>query len=169
MARRLLRPILLAALALLSACTHPPAPLAPASSTPTRLSASVAAGRPSELASGNHRAFWIWRDDDGVWHLRTTSRRVAHRFQGTIRPMLGAEIVDLKRIDLDPNDRAGLVGRALTFDWRTSRVIDGFDFRLQGDACLEFDLRLDEDGTSRYIYLGRDRIKPDTAHFLLCP
>jgi hypothetical protein len=160
---------LLAVIVLLAACAQAPAPLAPASSSPARLSAALASGRSPELATGNHRAFWIWRDDDGGWHVRTTSRRVAHRFQGTIRPSPGAEIVDLKPVNLDPKDRLGLVGRALSLDWHTSRLIDGFDFRVQGDACLEFDLRLDDDGTSRYIYLGRDRTRPDAAHFLLCP
>jgi hypothetical protein len=166
---RLPSQLFLASVAFLASCAQPPAPLPPSSSNPTRLSAAVAAGRAPELATGNHRAFWIWRDDDGLWHLRTTSRRVSHRFQGTIRPLPGTEIVEFNRIGLDPNDRAGLVGRSISFDWRTSRLIDGFDFRLRGGTGLEFDLRLDEDGSSRYIYLGRERTKPATAHFLLGP
>lgn len=166
---RLTSLLFLASVAFLASCAQPPAPLPPSSPNPPRLSVDLAAGRAPELATGNHRAFWIWRDDDGLWHLRTTSRRVAHRFQGTIRPLPGSEIMDFKRVGLDPNDRAGLVGRTLSFDWRTSRLIDGFDFRLRGETGLEFDLRLDEDGSSRYIYLGRDRTKPSAAHFLLCP
>lgn len=154
---------------LLGGCASAPPLLPSASSNPVRLSASVAQGRSTELATGNYRAYWIWRDDDGVWHLRTTARRTGHRYQGVIRPLEGAEIVDLTLVGIDPKDRVGMVGRALSFDWRTSRVIDGFDFRVKGNACLEFDLRLDEDGTTRYIYLGKDKTRPESAHFLLCP
>lgn len=169
-----LRLVILAALAAMTAvfqggCASAPPLLNPASSNPTRLSVEVAKDRAAELASGNHRAYWIWRDDDGVWHLRTTARRVGHRFQGMIRPLEGGEIVGLTLVGIDPNDRVGMVGRALSFDWRTRRLIDGFDFRLKGDACLEFDLRLDEDGTTRYIYLGKNKVRPESAHFVLCP
>lgn len=83
--------------------------------------------------------------------------------------MEGAEITDLTLVGIDPKDRVGMVGRVLSFDWRTRRQIDGFDFRVKGEACLEFDLRLDEDGATRYIYLGRDKVRPESAHFLLCP
>lgn len=150
-------------------CTSAPPLLAPATSSPVRLAAAVANGRPADLATGNFRAFWVWRDEDGVWHLRTTARRAGHRYQGVIRPLAGAEIVGLTLVGIDPKDRVGMVGRALSFDWQTRRAIDGFDFRLQGEACLEFDLRLDEDGTTRYVYLGRNKTRPESAHFLLCP
>lgn len=152
----------------LCSCSSAPPPIAPSSSKPVRLSASVAAGRSPELASGNYRAYWIWRDDDGVWHLRTTARR-GHRFQGVVRPLEGAQIGDLKLVGIDPKDRVGIVGRTLSFDWQTRGAIDGFDFRIQGQGCVEFDLRLNEDGSSRYIYLGKDKIRPEAAHFLLCP
>lgn len=155
---------------MLSGCASAP-PLPPPSSSqpPTELSARVAAGRAKELATGNHRAYWIWHDGDGIWHVRTTARRVGHAFRGMIRPLTGAEIVDLTPVQLDPQDKLGLVGRAISFDWGTRRRIDGFDFRLQGSAGLEFDLRLDGDASSRYIYLGRDRTRPESAHFVLTP
>lgn len=141
-------------------CAAPPPLLPPASSTPARMSAAVAQGRSHELATGNYRAYWVWRDDDDVWHLRTTARRTGHRYQGTIRPLTGGEIVGLELVGIDPKDRVGMVGRALSFDWRTRRVIDGFDFRLSGDVCLEFDLRLDEDGTTRTSISARTRLVP---------
>lgn len=70
---------------------------------------------------------------------------------------------------MDSRDRVGMVGRALSFDFRTRSALDGFDLRLKGDACLEFDLRVDEDGTPRYVYLGKDKLNPDRSHFMLCP
>jgi hypothetical protein len=81
----------------------------------------------------------------------------------------GAEIVDLRLVSIDSRDRVGIVGRAVSFDFITRSAMDGFDFRLNGSACLEFDLRLDEDGTPRYVYLGKGKSTPDGSHFILCP
>lgn len=154
----------------LSGCASaPPLPAPSSAQPPIELPARIASGRPLDLATGNHRAYWIWHDGDGVWHVRTTARRVGHAFRGMIRPLAGAEIVGLTPVHLDPQDRLGLVGRAISFDWGTRRRIDGFDFRLQGSAGLEFDLRLDGDASSRYIYLGRDKARPESAHFILVP
>lgn len=160
---------LVAPLLVLPGCNSAPPLLPPPGTEPLKFNVAAAEGRSPDLASGNYRATWIWRDPDGSWHLRTIARRVGHRFQGVIRPLSGGEIVDVKPISLDPNDRLGLVGRALSFDWETRRKIDGFDFRLKGDACLEFDLRLDGDAASRYIYLGKNKVVPNQAHFLICP
>ena len=101
--------------------------------------------------------------------MRTTAKRRDHRFQGVIRPLEGAQIVDLRIVSIDSKDRIGMVGRALSFEFTTRSQLDGFDFRLNGGACLEFDLRLDEDGTPRYVYLGKEKVLPDSSHFMLCP
>ena len=163
---------------LLAACTTPPAaptsptappPPAPSSSRPAEHPVSLAQGRSPELATGLHRAFWIWRDDDGVWHLRTTASRLSHRFQGVIRSAPGTEIVELRPISVGKNDRLAQNGPTITFDWHTKNRIDGFDFTLRGEGSLEFDLRLDGDDTSRYIYLGKNKSRPERAHFRLSP
>jgi hypothetical protein len=150
-------------------CATTPPPIAPSSSNPARLSTSIAAGRSPDLATSTFRAYWIWHDEDGVWHVRTTARRVGRQFRGVVRPMTGGEITDMQGVGITGDDRLGMVGRTISFDWRTRSSIDGFDFRLKGDACLEFDLRIDGDGTATYIYLGKTAAKPERAHFLLCP
>src|SRR3954463_3875286 len=48
---------------------------------PAQLKITVADGRSPALHSGDHFAYWIWREDD-VWHLRTTTARKSRRFQG---------------------------------------------------------------------------------------
>lgn len=161
--------VLICILAVLSGCASPPTPFAPSSRNPARLSASIASGRSPDLTPGHPLGFWISQDTDRLWHVRTTAKRRDHRFQGVIRPLEGAEITDIRTVSLDSKDRFGLVGRALSFDFVTRSQMDGFDFRLTGQACLEFDLRLDEDGTPRYVYLGKEKVNPDSSHFLLCP
>ena len=157
------------AMALVVGCSTTPPAFPPSSLNPSRLSASVASGRSSDLGPGHPHAFWVWQDSDGLWHVRTTAKRRDHRFQGVLRPLDGAEIVDLRTVSLDQRDRIGMIGRALSFEFHTTTQMDGFDFRLNRPACLEFDLRMDEDGTPRYVFLGKDKFVPDGSHFILCP
>lgn len=156
-------------LLLVAGCATPPTPLPPSSTHATELPMSVAEGRARELATGNNRAYWIWVDPDGLWHVRTTAARAGRHFQGTIPPTAGGEIVDLRNIGLESDDKIGFLGRTLSFKWRTRNRIDGFDFRLRGEGCLEFDLSIDGDATSRFIYLGKAKTRPEGAHFILCP
>ena len=154
---------------ILVGCSSVPPAFPPSSLSPSRLSTRAVSGRSPELAPGHPLGFWIWQESDGLWHVRTTAKRKDHRFQGVVRPLEGGEIVDLRLVSIDSKDRVGMVGRALSFDFRTRSAMDGFNFRLRGSACLEFDLRLDDDGTPRYVYLGQDKIAPDSSHFILCP
>src|SRR3954470_15389386 len=77
---------------------------------PDRLSANVASYRSPNLHSGSHFAFWVWRGDDGTWHLRTTSARVNHRYQGIIHPDIAGSIKDLKGVNLAGPGRRGRGG-----------------------------------------------------------
>ncbi|MES2694470.1 MAG: hypothetical protein V4773_13425 [Verrucomicrobiota bacterium] len=143
------------------------------SSTPAELNMNVANDRSPALHSGAPYAFWVWRDADGLWHLRTTAKRTMHRFQGRIRPLSPAVISDVQPVSLEQSrrsdDKVGMVGRDLAFNFTTTEKNDGFDFRVTGSACIEFDLRLDGDGDPAHIYLGKDQTKPASAHFILCP
>lgn len=166
---RLLPALAILVLLVASCATPPPVPLPPSSAHPVELPISVAEGRARELASGNNRAYWVWVDPDGTWHVRTTAPRAGRHFQGTVRPTGTGEIVDLHKIGMEADDKLGLIDRMVSFKWRTRNRIDGFDFRFQGTGCLEFDLNIDGDATSRYIYLGKDKTRPESAHFVLCP
>jgi hypothetical protein len=144
--------------------------------TPAQLSVSLASHRSPSLHSGNHFAYWIWKDDDGTWHVRTTSARVPHRFQGIIRPSLAGSIQALKGVGLENpgrrgrgGDRLEFVGGDVVFDFSTKDTEDGLDFQLVGNPCLEFDLRIDGDEDPGKIYVGKNQSKPGKAHFILCP
>ncbi len=158
----------LLALVFLSGCATAPA-IPMATSTPDRIAVSAAEGRASALRIGARRAYWVWKDQDGVWHLRTTAGQSGRAYEGVIRPLPGAEITDVKPIGLGPKAELGMTGRTLTFRFRTRNGIDGFDFRLTGSACVEFDLRIDRDGDPAHIYLGQNQRRPALEHFLLCP
>src|SRR5438105_12831441 len=120
--------------------------------TPAQLSASAADGRSSSLHSGNHFAYWLWKEDDGTWHLRTTSARQEHRFQGRIHPMTAGSIEALVGVGLEGGGRRhrgdgmDMVEGDVVLDFRTKASEDGLDFQLRGNVCLEFDLRIDGDG-----------------------
>lgn len=151
-----------------SGCSSAPT-LPMSASTPDRIAIRAADGRATALRIGARRAYWVWKDEDGVWHLRTTAGQSGRAYEGVIRPLPGAEITDLKPVGLGPNAELGMTGRTLTFRFRTRNGVDGFDFRLNGSACVEFDLRIDGDGDPAHIYLGRTQQRPALQHFLLCP
>ncbi len=140
-----------------------------ATSTPSQVSASAAAGRAKELRIGARRAYWVWKDVDGVWHVRTTAGRNGRGFKGAIRPLPGATLADIKPVGLGPNAELETIGRMLTFKFRTKGGMDGFDFRVNGEACLECDLRIDDDGDPAHIYIGEKQQRPESEHFMLCP
>src|SRR4051812_33070024 len=73
--------------------------------TPAQLNAAVANSRSPALHSGNHFAYWLWKDDDGSWHLRTTSARQQHRFQGRIHSATPGAITALTGIGLEGRGR----------------------------------------------------------------
>lgn len=151
-----------------SSCATAPA-VRMSDTTPARIDIIAVEGRSPEMRLGAARGYWIWKDDDLIWHLRTTSGRTGHGFEGVIRPFPGAEIVDVRGVGLGPNAQLGMNGRAVTFKWRTRNDMDGFDFRVNGSDCLEFELRTNQDGDPAHIYIGKGKHRPGKEHFLICP
>jgi hypothetical protein len=142
------------------------------SSTPAQLNARTADGRSPALHSGDHFAFWLWRDEDNAWHLRTTTAGKSHRFQGRIHPVAPTAITELHVIGLEGGrhaDQVAMVGPDVSVDFTTKGKEDGMDFKVSGEACLEFDLRIDGDGDPGKIFIGKSQTKPASAHFMLCP
>ena len=142
--------------------------------TPAQLGAETANDRSPSLHSGDDFAYWVWKDSDGTWHLRTTAAvRKPHHFQGRIHPLTPGTIAGLTRIGLEDRRRRGdlltMTDGDIAFAFFTRGDEDGLDFRLNGSAPLEFDLRIDGDGDPGKIYLGKNLIKPANSHFLLCP
>lgn len=139
------------------------------------LVASVADGRSSDLHTGNPFGYWLWREDDGTWHLRTTAARQGHRFQGAIRPGVSGAIQALNGVNLSaggrrrPSDALHMDGSNIVFDFITHQGLVGLDFQLVGKSSLEFDLRIDEDADPAKIFIGKSQVNPEKAHFVVSP
>jgi hypothetical protein len=148
-------------------------PIQFSSSTPARLGVSTVDGRSEAMHSGARIAYWLWRDADGLWHLRSTTTKGSHRFQGRIHADTPNTLIIASRVSMESNGRhaddIGLVDGDIAFNLITEGKQDGFDFRVARDTCLEFELRIDGDGDPSRIHLGASQTRPAGAHFLLCP
>ena len=142
-------------------------------STPAQLNLSVADGRSPKLHSGDKFAYWLWRDSDDTWHLRTTTARKAHHFQGRIHPIPPGRISELAGVSLEGGrrraDGLGMVDGDIALDFTTKGDEDGLDFKFSRGECLELDLRIDGDGDPGKIFIGQKQTRPGSSHFMLCP
>jgi hypothetical protein len=159
---------------LLAGCGSTPPPIP---TTAAQLDFAVATGRSPNLHSGAGFAYWLWREDDGSWHLRTTSGKQSHRFQGRIRTNVPGAIQALTGVGLDARGKKKRAGGddlktengEIVFDFVTKENIDGFDFQLVGSsACIDFDLRIDGDGDAGKIFIGRSATRPEKPRVVFC-
>src|SRR4051812_36514358 len=145
------------------------------STTPAHSSTNVAEGRSPALHTGNPFGYWLWKEDDGTWHLRTTAARQAHRFQGMIRPSVAGSIQALSGVNLSPGGRRRsadvlrMDGSNIVFEFATHQGLVGLDFQVVGKSDLEFDLRIDQDADPGKIFMGKAQANPPKAHFILSP
>ncbi len=112
-------------------------------------------------------AFWIWRDKDGTWHLRTTTTKDRHRFSGRI--WVDGTIKDLKPSTLELEDRLKKEDEGVVaFDFYTHGVIDGFDFKLPAARCVTFHLLIDGKPLPQAVLIGEKQIPAAGEVFRLC-
>jgi hypothetical protein len=131
---------------------------------------SVSDGRPKGLVPGATEAFWIWQDKGDTWHVRTTTKTVLHRFQGSIVVAGAGTLAELKGTKLELNDHLRLKGnKAAHFDFSTQGHEDGFDFKTTGNQCVKFHLRIDGRAEPALINIGANNVHPARMHFKLCP
>jgi hypothetical protein len=154
---------------LLGGCETSAPPIQMPSSTPGGIQVANAMGRPQGLSSGAHMGYWVWKDQDAVWHVRTTSARVRHHFEGKIHPFPGTAIFNLQAISHERDDRLDMVGGDISFMFRPRENIDGIDFQLTGPDALELDLRIDDDGDPTHIFIGERQRQPANSHFIISP
>lgn len=125
-----------------------------------------AEGKPRDLRGGESHRYYVWRDDQG-WHVRTTTGKSKHLFEGTITS-LGGKVQNYGTVQLENKDLVKINSNRtqLSFRFATDRGIDGFDFQTDASA-LRFDLKLDGERRSDAIYLGLDGENPRSAPFEL--
>ncbi len=137
--------------------------------SPSQMAAGLADGRPARLKPSAAMSYWVWQGAKGDWHLRSTTSQQLHRFQGRIRPLEGASLGNLKATRLEWGDRMRLQGKDIVFDFSTQGGEDGFDFTLNGNACVEMDLRIDGTAHPKLIVIGKSEQAPASSHFIACP
>jgi hypothetical protein len=136
---------------------------------PVQLPAGLADGSSRRLAGGAATAYWVGQKKSGEWYLRTTAKGERHRYQGRIRPAQGAHLSAIEPTRVEHSDRMRLSGSDIVFDFTTAGDVDGFDFRVSGNSCVEFDLRIDGAPMADAILLGAREQRPVNAHFYACP
>jgi len=138
----------------------------PPTEQPVEEPKSIAEGRPAGLHSGAGEAYWIWHDAGG-WHLRTTTRRAAHRFQGFVSGMNG-QVERVRATRLEFNDRFRPGARSMGFDFVTDGFEDGFDFQLAESDCAQFNIFIDGRNQPDRVNIGAGNRHPGHGVFRLC-
>ena len=149
---------------LLSAACRPASLTPPPNAVPVPTGSGVALGQPPHMGPGSPAVYWVWRDANGLWHLRTTTAKKLQRFMGKITAVTG-QIADVKPVKLEFKDRMVVGPKAITFAFDTAGHMDGFDFRLSDNQCATFNLH---PGGGKEIHVGATEAQPPKHHFTLC-
>ena len=106
-------------------------------------------GKPVGTHEGAVERYAVWQDDGG-WHVRTTTREYEHHFRGVIEAK-GGEFVQVKGYKLEhkgPQRDLFIEGpehHVINFDFSTKGSVDGLDFRVKGrEPKLSFTLTIGE-------------------------
>ncbi len=123
-------------------------------------------GEPKGMGSGSSKRFMLWRENNGIWHLRTTTGRKQHRFNGEITAEGGA-ISDVTAISTEKKDWvAAKDPKHIVFNLSTNGAIDGFDFRTTASS-LKFSLFIDGETQTNLVYIGAQAANPPSIPFNL--
>jgi hypothetical protein len=141
----------------------------PDATTAVQMAAGLADGKPPRLKPSAAMSYWVWHGAKNDWHVRSTTWHQLHRFQGRIHPLDNATLSGLKATRLEWGDRMRLQGQDIVFDFSTQGGEDGFDFTLNGSACVEMDLRIDATSHPKLVIIGKTEQVPAAAHFIVCP
>jgi hypothetical protein len=128
----------------------------------------IVEGKPKGLEPGAPAAFWIWRNAQGIWKVRTTTAKKLHEFRGRVEGVqkpIGK--VKPSRLEYGDHIRRG-AQHEIIFKFATKGNIDGFDFRAPAGTCIRFDLMLDRGATAKRVFIGKNAVSPKTNHFILC-
>ena len=123
-------------------------------------------GRPTQLDSGNDRAYYIWTDGDDSFHLSTTTAVELHRFHAMIRS--DGEIENVDQTRLEDGDSYQLLdgGHLLVVDFVTDGHIDNIRWDVNGGTFTHFNLNVDgHDIDPDRVFLGHDNQNPQRSDF----
>ncbi|KAF0248883.1 MAG: Uncharacterized protein FD167_1714 [bacterium] len=123
-------------------------------------------GEPKGMGSGSSKRFMLWRENDGMWHLRTTTARNQHQFSGEVTAE-GGIISGVNAISTEKKDWVTAKDpKRVVFNLNTNGAIDGFDFRTTASS-LKFSLFIDGETRSNLVYIGAQAANPPSIPFTL--
>ncbi len=123
-------------------------------------------GKPTGMGAGSSQRYIIWRESSGLWHLRTTTGRKQHSFNGEIEAEDG-RIYEMRTVRAEKKDWATIdKQKRIVFDLVTNGAIDGFDFRTDAKS-LKFRLNIDGEARTDNVYIGEKASNPPGMPFIL--
>jgi hypothetical protein len=130
-------------------------------------------GEPEGFKAGLTARYAIWHGKQG-WHLRTTTGKKAHDFQGKIT-VVGGQFENVTSHELEKKgkarDRWTLTEpgkNEINFTFKTHNHIDGINFRVTAGATkIRFDVTIDGKADPETVYVGRNGLHPKKMPFAL--
>jgi hypothetical protein len=153
-----------------SGCTvivPPPHPPHPPNGPAAQVGNGAAAGAPV-VKPGAGLGVWIWRTDDGKWHVRSTTKGKLHKFRGLIEGA-NSPITWYEPGQMEFGDIMARHGQGLVFKFETAGHVDDFQFVPDDRGCVRFHVTVDERPQPNRIFLGSSGVHPPSDHFLACP
>ena len=97
-------------------------------------------GKPAYNPSLDQGLF-IWKDQSGVWKMRTTAGGASVRYTGTIRGSLAVSWAKAVALENDDVYAVSADGKEITFDVQTQPLLeDGVDFKFPENAEIILEL-----------------------------
>jgi hypothetical protein len=116
-------------------------------------------GQPTLLRATSPMAYWIWVDPNGTWHVRTTTARSPHVFEGVVT-VEGGALTAVKPTKAEWGDTIRLLNpRQIRFKFQTMGGIDGFDFRANS-PFVRFDIFIDGRKMPQSVFIGQNNLRP---------
>jgi sugar lactone lactonase YvrE len=114
-------------------------------------------GKP-DFRAGKELGYFIWKDNGGWWHLQWSGDGDLHQFAGTLHST--TPIVDFKPVSVESNDTISAEVNRIDFSGAAGQGMDGFNFKVEPEAILTFDLRLDGAQDPSVVRVGWNHRQP---------
>jgi len=117
-------------------------------------------GRPTLMQPTSPMAYWIWVDPSGQWHVRTTTARAPHVFEGVVTVEGAGVLTAVKPTKVEWNDTIRLLNpKQIKFKFQTMGGTDGFDFRANS-PFVRFDIFIDGRKVPQSVFIGQNNQRP---------
>lgn len=126
-------------------------------------------GRPVSMDLGDSRGYFIWHDDDGYYHIWSSTRNSDHQYSGVI--YTNGNFEDVQGRGLESNDWYTVrhEGHEIKFDFSTaSHGEDGLKFHVARGEHIRFELFIDGHPIDpQRIHVGHDGWTPNSYDFMI--